>query len=256
MLASPTHIKKTTRRPRRKARRVLFVVTLCLALVLLALGVALLLAASAPADYRPHLLSHEQQQAAEFRAEKKGEEFYNQTHRLQPFTIAFEQDMLNDLLLLDDAQEFLARHLSELTDRLRQPQIAFLPGQVRLLARVPLDDAHPVLAITLGLSLAPDGQVAISLDSVHAGRLPLPDVLLDEQLQRLAKVLPAASSISPENRDLLDLAADRLGELLTTGRTTLPARFRAVEDKSATITGLRVLPGRLELDLDPAALSD
>lgn len=254
-------------RNRRTLRRILITLGLLLALVLIAAASAFALFRADPADYHPRPLSPDQQQEAEFLAQKKAETFYNNTHRLQPFSITLEQDLLNNLLLLDDTQQFLDRHYPSLSRHLSRPQIAFHAGRLRLLATVTLEDRPIVLAVTLTPSLDEYGNLAVELTAVHAGRLPLPDSLVHDRLAQLADHLPqppdttipadSLTSVSTSaSDDILTILFDRLHELLTTGRTVLPARFRAVEDKSATITDLQLLPGRLQLSLDPTPLPD
>ena len=122
---------------RAKWRKRLLLSAACVVGVLMVLVVAAyLLAVREPADYRPPQLSPVQQEKAEKRGLQKSADFYNNYHLNAPFSIAFEQQLLNDLLVLDDTKRLLQRLSGRASDRITQIQLAFDEGSVRIMGRV------------------------------------------------------------------------------------------------------------------------
>jgi len=228
-------------------------------LLLGAAGLGLLLT-HRPARYQPRTLNPEEQRFVSHLADLKASEFYNNTHRLEPFTIAFDEQLLNNLLVLDDTQLRLQHYFPAFMHRLRQPQIAFERDRILLMGQVALEGRPLVLIVCLAPSVDPQGRLHVVLDSVRAGAVSLPQHVLDRLLRELADALPPPqpdhSSPSPAARndgpaELLAAASSLLADLIRHRQVTLNARFRAVEDKHAQLLALRLRPGALELDLQP-----
>ncbi|MBN2374875.1 MAG: hypothetical protein JXD22_00640 [Sedimentisphaerales bacterium] len=216
-----------------------------------------------PADYRPVALDPPQQKLAKKHGDQKYNELYNSTHRMQPFVINFDQVLLNQLLSLDNTRDFIKTRWPEFAQQFRNPQISFDNGKIHLMGQTTLKQRQFVMVLTFVPRLTNDGQLEITLDSVSAGALKIPNSILDTQLRNLTQKFihetntPLKTSYpNDQNTQMVDDLTIQLAELINKRKILLDSQFRVVEDKSTRIEALRIDNGRIELLLQPIELDD
>jgi len=272
----PQKVKRPTGKRRKKRRSVLSVLlTIALALTALLLATATtgyFLITHRPADYQPRQWSSdpkdrkEEQKDAENRGLKKSEEFYNNTHRLNPFTIRLEQSMINDILLLDDLREIFVNKSPDLANKIRQIQISFNNNQIHLMGETHLEGVTSIIKVSYVIQLLKNNEkVEVSLESIKAGLLPIPQRSIEEQLRRLGKKIiekfdqkKTQKSKKNNNNKLVDWGFEMpeyfirlFAKALIDRQATQPAVFQAVEDKFARFTNLEIGDGYIDMSLVP-----
>ena len=274
----PKKKKRPTGKPRKKRRSVLSVLlTIALALtafLLATVTTSYFLITHHPADYQPRQWSadpkirKEEQKDAENRGLKKSEEFYNNTHRMQPFTFRFEQAMINDILLLDDVQDHFKRKSKEFAKSVDQLQVSFKENQIHLMGEIHYQGVSTIMMVSFVCVLINPEQIEISLKSVKAGALPIPQEVIDRQLESMAKYLifenPSKKSKERNKNsfgedelfDLLVVSPQHLSEVIMNKSMKYSATFRAVEDKYARITAIEIGDGYIDMSLEPIWLED
>ena len=235
-------------------------VGLLLLLGLLLLGVYVLVR-RAPTAYRPATLSEEQQLEALNELTKKVEVLYNQTNAMAPFIYVVEEDLINRLLLLEEVQRFVRMLGPEAQQFVGNPQVAIGQQTVRLMATARYESIESVWTITLKGHIDGQGKLQLSLGSMKAGALGLPEAVVHAQLERLVvalQTLPQRRDVKVEGLQnperypqLYETVADHLEELLRTGQVTVEPVFPVDKDKNARVLALMIRQGQIELALQP-----
>ncbi len=216
-----------------------------------------------PADYHPVTLDKPQQKQAKKLGDQKYNELYNSTHRMQPFVINFEQTLLNQLLSLDDTRDFINYRWPEFAQQFRNPQLSFDNGKIHLMGQTTQKQHQFVMVITFVPRLIENRQLEITLDSVSAGALKIPNSILDAQLRKLTRkfihetTTPLKTSYPNDpSTKMVDDLTTLLADLINKRKILLSSQFRAVEDKATRIDALRIDNGHIELLLQPIDLDD
>jgi len=216
-----------------------------------------------PADYHPVALDQPQQKQTKKLGDQKYNELYNSTHRMQPFVINFDQALLNQLLSLDDTRDFINTRWPEFAQQFRNPQISFDNGKIHLMGQTIQKNRQFIMVLTFAPRLTENRQLEITLDSVSAGALKIPDSILDTQLRNLAQkfihetTTPLkTSSPTDYSTQMVNDLTTLLANLIDKRKILLSSQFRTVEDKATRIDALRIDNGRIELLLQPIELED
>ena len=193
---------------------------------------------------------------------KKSEQFYNNIHIMDSFTISFEQLLLNKLLLLDDTEKFLDKLAANSPYRPEQLQIRItndsleLMGQIRYKGRI--------LVITIGCEpkLMENGSLKLTMLPVKVGAMNIPHRLIKNYLAQAVQFQPKQKKnheISNRNElsnELIYSIAPKLRRLIENRYVIWEPVFRAVEDKRARITNVSLSTGRIELEIKPLPMNN
>lgn len=188
-----------------------------LLVVLIAAGVLYFLSIRQPGSYQPANLDDQQQErvAKEFLATRIIGEFGNAAEFGEPFEWSISQKELNDVLASMDEIAYqleprngrekpVEQALSRMS--ISSPAVDFQPGKITLM--VYSQKYSRVLSADIGMHMTDDGKLKVSLESSRVGLMPLPDSVVNEQLDRLRQALPqkakqhehaAAKVVSPED---------------------------------------------------------
>ena len=264
---------------RRKKRRSVVSVLLTIALALTAFLLAgattgYFLITHRPADYHPRQWSadpkvrKQQQKDAENRGLKKSEEFYNNVHRMEPFTFRFEQSIINEILLLDDLQKYFERKSKDIARMVGQLQISIKENQIHLMGEVKYQGMTTIMTVSIGCTLINPDQVEMSLKTVKAGAMSIPQGIIDKYLESMAQYLQfefpgkkqnkrkGNSSDVDELLELLVISPQHLSEVIMNKSMKYSTTFRAVEDKYARITAIEIGDGYVDMSLEPFWVED
>ncbi|GEM_PF-1730884 len=254
---------QTTKRPSAWATlaRITTAALALLMLVTLLLLAAYLLISKPPATYHPKKLSPQQQQQALNELTKHMEVLYNNTNEMDPFVHVVDQQLLNRLLLLDEVQRFLKMLAPETQQFVQKPQIAIGQQTLRIMATARYQSVESVWTITLKGHIDAQGNLQLSLGSIKAGALALPDTVVRSQLERLLvalRTLPQRTNVKVQGLDdtqpypqLYEMLAERLEQLLHTGQVTIEPVFPIDKNKNARVLALTIRQGHIELALQP-----
>jgi hypothetical protein len=274
---SGTQSKPPTTKKRRKKRRSLLSILLTIALAFTAFLLATattgyFLITHRPTDYQPRQWSadpkirKQEQKDAENRGLKKSEEFYNNSQRLEPFTFRLEQQIVNDLLLLDDTQTYLQRKWPQMSQYISQLQVSFSENQINVMGQITYNDVKTIMTISFQPTLLETEELQVNLTSVKAGALPIPESVINQQLNRLAEALKSTkrSYANPGNtheqegvEDLMSLLSQLLSDLIEKRNMTVPAVISVEPDnKMDKITGITIGDGYIDMDLQPFVVED
>jgi len=216
-----------------------------------------------PKDYQPQPVDLARQEQINHYADKKMEELYNGLQIPEPFSIRFEQKPLNELLMLAQEQHWFGKNAD--LKKLQDPQISFIEGRFKLMARVRRDKLTGVLTIGIKPWITENGQICILLDQVKLGALLIPDSVLNPYLQRgLAKLESFRQRKSETKRlrksreqaaddwlsDTLEKWQPKLDEFIKTQKVLTDAGFKA-DDTWVRILELTMDHEQLEIKLAP-----
>lgn len=247
-----------------KARLAKVLVALVILLLALATtGVALLIALfHRPGSYRPHQYTPDEMEQIEHAGMVKYNNLYNQVNLPDVFTVSYDQNFLNALLMHPGIKNYLDRAGG---GQIRNPQLSFEPGRINLMAEVFYRKTTAVLRVGVRPSITPEGMLHLELEEPRAGLLPVPEDFYKPPLERVVKFLQQEEGklarIPPKNgtpnvaevhREIKAQFLPKLEELLTTRKVTLDAIFTPAPDRNARMVGLSLEAGRINLTLQPS----
>ena len=239
--------------------RYILLPVLCLCLLI---TLAYLMIIHHPSDYRPMHLNEQQQQLAEESGWKKSQEFYNNIHIMQPFTISFEQLHLNNLLLLDETEKFLDKLSENSPYRPEQLQIRITDDSLQLMGQIRYKGINTVLTIGCEPVLQENGCLKLTMLPVKVGAISIPHRLMKNYLAQAVQFQPQQRKnhdIANNNElsdELIYNIAPKLRRLIDNRYVIWEPVFRAVEDKLARITNVRLTTGRIELEIQPLPMNN
>lgn len=224
-----------------------------------------------PAAYRPRLLSKAQQEQTEQLGFKKTEELYNKVNMAEPFTIAFRQGWLNDLLMLAEQRQWVEKISPEASDQVRQLQVRLADNRIYLMGEVSLKGVSTVLTMGLDVWAAGPDRLDMKLTEVKAGALTVPTDVVARVLsgfcQRGCAIEAnekgpgeAKCGAGPKKAVARDLWA-RLGplaqQLAQDQQVTVDNVFTATEDgKQGRITEVIIGGGQIEFGIEPLPIAN
>lgn len=224
-----------------------------------------------PADYQPRpwstdpAIRKEEQRNANRWADEKAQEL-NQATQLNaqkeiPFVFRIEQAQWNDLLLTDETVKWIRWQWPRVHRQFRDIQFGFDPGSIKIMGQVDYKGIRTVVTILLSLHITDAQRLHISLDSVKAGALPVPEPVIDTQLHRMAETLHSAqhtragneSSKRPSEdvKEFMRVLDGWVQDLIQQRTMNVPAEFPVDVDKKARILALEVRKGYIDLTLQP-----
>jgi hypothetical protein len=251
----------TRKKWKSQLKRLLFVLGLLIITVCLVFAGVYLAVVYRPADYDPQPLSIAQQQRVENEGWKKSEEFYNNVHKMEPFTICFEQRMLNNLLGHDEADKFFDKLSPRIAGILHQPQLKLADGSIQMMARISYAGVNFVLTVGFKPAITDTGHLKLVMLPIRVGALHLPEMLIKKHLAQAARALEERGKKyndigdSESADDLMYNLVSVLRQLIEKRQVTVKPEFRAVEDKRAELVGIRIDDGHIELDMQPLMMS-
>jgi len=224
-------------------------------LVLIAAG---LLVLHQPQAYQPRILSKELQQQREKEGKDQFTNMYNDIQRLETFKVIYNQQLINDLLMLDDVRSGYKQQISRVEQYFKYAQFVFDNERIYLMGQASLENINAVVTITFVTRVTSGGKLEIELESIKAGALPVPSTLVLEQLQHLvSNVATGSIDLGTLNHYYLNdkqLEHDWAGllkNLLNNRRVSLDAVLRTMDDKQVRIENILSDKGNLELTLSP-----
>ena len=250
-------------------KRIIYSALVLVLLTASLVGVAYLLLTQPPKEYLPKVLSKAQQEIADNRFNNKMAEFYNSINRMEPFFVSFDQQTINERLLLDDTQKYLASFQKPSTWQLSQAQVSFEDDTIKLMARITHENITSVLTVSLHPRITELGKLQIKLGAVKAGLLTIPDRVVAPQLQRLKQALQEAGRPNPkkqnnkqndkqnaiDTKEILDKLVKALSELENQKQVTVDEVFRT-QDKETRLLAVKISEGKVELALESSWLED
>jgi len=247
-------------------KRIIYSALVLVLLTASLVGVAYLLLTQPPKEYLPKVLSKAQQEIADNRFNNKMAEFYNSINRMEPFFVSFDQQTINERLLLDDTQKYLASFQKPSTWQLSQAQVSFEDDTIKLMARITHENITAVLTVSLHPRITELGKLQIKLGAVKAGLLTIPDRVVGPQLQRLKQALQEAGRPNPkkqnndkknaiDTKEIFDKLVKALSELQNQKQVTVDEVFRA-QDKETRLLAVKISEGKVELALESSWLED
>ena len=247
-------------------KRIIYSALVLVLLTASLVGVAYLLLTQPPKEYLPKVLSKAQQEIADNRFNNKMAEFYNSINRMEPFFVSFDQQTINERLLLDDTQKYLASFQKPSTWQLSQAQVSFEDDTIKLMARITHENITSVLTVSLHPRITELGKLQIKLGAVKAGLLTIPDRVVGPQLQRLKQALQEAGRPNPkkqnndkknaiDTKEIFDKLVKALSELQNQKQVTVDEVFRA-QDKETRLLAVKISEGKVELALESSWLED
>ena len=246
-------------------KRIIYSALVLVLLTASLVGVAYLLLTQPPKEYLPKVLSKAQQEIADNRFNNKMAEFYNSINRMEPFFVSFDQQTINERLLLDDTQKYLASFQKPSTWQLSQAQVSFEDDTIKLMARITHENITAVLTVSLHPRITELGKLQIKLGAVKAGLLTIPDRVVAPQLQRLKQALQEAGRPNPkkqndkknaiDTKEILDKLVKALSELENQKQVTVDEVFRT-QDKETRLLAVKISEGKVELALESSWLED
>ena len=247
-------------------KRIIYSALVLVLLTASLVGVAYLLLTQPPKEYLPKVLSKAQQEIADNRFNNKMAEFYNSINRMEPFFVSFDQQTINERLLLDDTQKYLASFQKPSTWQLSQAQVSFEDDTIKLMARITHENITAVLTVSLHPRITELGKLQIKLGAVKAGLLTIPDRVVAPQLQRLKQALQEAGRPNPkkqnndkknaiDTKEIFDKLVKALSELQNQKQVTVDEVFRA-QDKETRLLAVKISEGKVELALESSWLED
>lgn len=117
--------------------------------------------------------------------ESRATALYSDAQQVGRWQALFTTEQINGWLATQLA-EFSGK---ELPPNIRDPRVAIAPGVLTLGFRTKSNGVDTVVSVDAHVSLTEDGAVAIRLDSVRAGALPLPVMQLADELANACRKL-------------------------------------------------------------------
>ena len=154
--------------------RLLIFVIVLVVLFGAALAVLVLLMVQRPVEYQPRLVAQDQIDAVNHYGNEKAAELYNHIELKQRFRIRFDQQGVNDLLMLADQQPQLSGRDLE-SRRIQMVQVSFSPGTIRVMGLVSYKGVQSVLTLCVGVRMTESGRLRLSLEPVKMGSLTIPN---------------------------------------------------------------------------------
>jgi hypothetical protein len=257
--------KKATGRLVTAVKRILYSAVILVLLTALVAGVLYLMITQPPGDYHPKVLSKAEQERADNRFNNEVADFYNSINRMAPFWVSFDEQTINERLLLDDVQKHLAELQKNSAWRLRQAQVSFDDDVIKLMGRITHDNVTSVLTVSLHPRITELGKLQIELGGVKAGVLTMPESVVQGQLGRLKEVLREASSRYPEKdkndknslstREFLEKLGMVVSEMEKQKLVTIDEVFRT-QDKDTRLLAIKISEGKVELALESSWMED
>jgi flagellar basal body-associated protein FliL len=228
--------------------------------LMLCASVIFLLASSIPSGYNPIRLNQQERElfAKDF-IENHGLEFINKVGENKAFTHEISQDELNLYLASLEEIAFLkpgkagekkkSGEVCEAMDKagLADPVVIMDDGVITIMVRT--KGSNKVLSIDISMQITDDERLAVGLDGVRVGRMPLPTAVLNEGLATLKKSM-TKRDLDGENsaKDLDGLLATLLASINEEPITTEMKFRRKVIRK---IVELNIEDGKLTMHVVP-----
>jgi hypothetical protein len=169
----------------RRLRRILLwssVPAIVLACAGLVLGLLLL---STPAYYRPPAMEPAALESSARQVEDKLIDLRNAAAEVPPagsLVVTFGQEELNAFVLKWSELNALRGQYERFV---RRPMVAFEPGRLIFAAEASAGPTEVILSLHAGLRLDPSAGLVLSVESVRAGRIPLPEAAWGEAIASL-----------------------------------------------------------------------
>lgn len=241
-------------------KTVIWTIVIVLFSLMLFASVVFLTACSVPPEYNPIQLTQKERKifARDF-VDNHGLGFINKVHENKAFTHTMSQRELNLYLASLDEIAFLkpgkdgrkktSGGVYEAMDKasLADPVVTMKDGVVTIMVRT--KNSNKVISMDISMKITDDERLAVGLDQVRIGRMPVPLALLDKGLtalkQSMAKKIAANEASA---RDLDGLLATILASINEEPITT---ELRFSKKRIRKITELNIEDGKLTLHVVP-----
>ena len=216
------------------------------------------LSRSTPHRYAPPQPDDSTRTAAERYIALQYQRFYDHLFIDQPFTITLSDAWLNVLLVTAGSDPLVRQWFDIEQFPLVRPQIAFAPDGIHLMGRYDHQQWSGVVTLIFSLSVRSADQIGIRIDSIRAGRLPLPDAVTDTIIDRIAANVTA--DLAAAEAQLARLAPDEttapndtaaltaaLNALAVDHQCLWPSTFPASSDTTVRLTDISTSHGTVTL---------
>ena len=181
-------------------RRALITAMVLAALCGLALVTLVLLMVRKPADYQPRLVARDQYDKVNHWGDEKAAELYNNIQLKRCFLIRFDQQNVNDLLMLAHQHPLTPRRDSA-SGLIEMVQVSFKPGQVSVMGLTRYRGIRSVLSLCFETDMTEAGRLRLSMRPVKMGALTIPDRIVLGRLRGWLDSLPAGTSHPDDSSD-------------------------------------------------------
>ncbi|MBN2210678.1 MAG: hypothetical protein JW709_04705 [Sedimentisphaerales bacterium] len=243
----------------RLVKVIIALVIVVVALAVLAIG-AFLAVTRRPSAYHPAPLTAEQETLIDHVINIKGSEIISGAGYREPYEVFFEQDLINGILLHSETRSFMEQTLGK-NAFMRDPQVAFTPDGIDIMAAITYDDLDTVMTLRLRPGVNAAGNLEFELTSIRAGAMPIPESYLREKLLTLTEKLDnKKTSFQPnghaqEKRQVVEQFTrfiPAVQDLIKTGRAEVKGTFQpTTDDIDVKVTNIQVTHGKLTLLLTP-----
>ncbi|MCF7957127.1 MAG: hypothetical protein K9M57_01625 [Phycisphaerae bacterium] len=259
----------THNRGRRWAKRLAI---LLIVLILLAFGLLLtgyLLVKHRPNEYKPFHLNKLQQDDVEAVCTKRYvQDFHNNVVLKKPFSITYDQDLLNGVLMFDD--QTLKRFLwpgshesyNQFTQQFYQPQLSFKEGAVYIMGQVAHEGVSAILTIGFKPQIVDGHRLKVTLLPIKLGAARLPGPVMDEVRQgvidRMAGRIKKYNQLKEKDLEghLSKNIVRAIPELLDQNVFIVDSLFHVDNDVQAEITAIAIKNGHMRIDFLPSMRED
>jgi uncharacterized protein YpmS len=244
--------------PEKSKKKYILWSLLLLLLVILVLALTALFAFfHQPPEYQPQPLTAKQKKTAENHILKKSEELYNNLSWRKPFLITFEQQHLNQLLLLAEEKKLLG----QLTSRFQHPQIYIDDNRINIRARFQHENLNTVVTLPLQLTTVNENTLRVQLKTIKAGAFPIPESVIKQQV--LTALESWQNTPAPKSRNLRRKEEDlfteklrsrclpRIKTLIRDNQVQLDPVFTIEDDQTVRIKKINLTPGTIEMTVEP-----
>jgi hypothetical protein len=232
--------------------------------LMLATSIVFLLASSVPSNYRTFQLTQKERKdyALDF-VNQHGLPVVEKIRVEEPFTHVISEEKMNLYLASLDEIAFLkparrgevqkSGEVFHALDKagLAGPVVAMDDGILTLMVRT--KKYNKVVSIDLGFEFYDDGQMAVTLEQVRIGRMPVPESFIADGLERFqsAVELPRTEETSPQ-----DLDAIIAGVLAVVNEGPFSSTLRFSRKRIRRIDDITVDDGSLKIRIVPLPRED
>ncbi len=246
----------------KKKKLIIKVVLVVIFSLMLLASVIFLIASSVPAGYNPvRLNQQEREKFAQDFINNHAVEFLNKTWENKDFTHEITQDELNWYLAALEEIAFLkpgkagekkkSGEVYEAMDKagLADPVITMDDGVITLMVRT--KDSNKVLSVDISMKITDDERLAVRLEQVRIGRMPIPSSVLNKGLRAMK------NAIKKRNVNGEDAAKDLdglLGTVLASiNEEPIPTEMKFKKKVIRKIVELNIDDGKLVMHVVPVA---
>lgn len=243
-----------------KKSTIIKILVLIIFALMLCASVIFLLASSIPSGYNPVRLNHKERElfAKDF-IDKHALKFLNKYQDIKAFTHEISQEELNYYLASLEEIAFWkpgkkgekkkSGEVYKAMDKagLADPVVTMDDGVITIMVRT--KGSNKVLSIDISLQITDDERLAVALEGVRIGRMPVPSAILNEGLSALkSSVAERNDKGHASTNDLDGMLATLLASI---NEEPIPTEFKFERKKIRKLVELNIEDGKLTVHIVP-----